>query len=210
MLSNTLSLVLAAAALTSAIAPGREGKENENFFRNGKRRVPALVDEEGTTTASPTGDCAITYADLTITNVLTQVVDVWEASTVYEEPCPTSTVITSGDSVTTSYYTLTSTITSTYMSTATVDAPGDNPPPPSTHEPVTTSGKVAPPPYRVPRGNDTSVLPSGSSAAPPPPVATCPAVWRQIGQEMMGAFAGCNRPARSSIRFAFHDAGRAL
>lgn len=197
MLANTLSLILAAAALTSANPP------------------PA--DEE----------CDVSYQDVTVTSVVTKVVEVQPTSSVYESPCPTSTVITSGDSTTTSYYTITSTLTSSYEITTTVDAPGDGPTdapgdgptdapaPPSEYEPAPTSSKVAAPPYPVPGGNDTAptgsssvLLPTGTLTPPPPPGASCPAVWRTIGQEMMGAFAGCNRPARSSIRFAFHDAGK--
>lgn len=36
---------------------------------------------------------------------------------------------------------------------------------------------------------------------------TCPAVWQTISSELKSTFQGCNRNARTAIRFAFHDAG---
>lgn len=37
--------------------------------------------------------------------------------------------------------------------------------------------------------------------------ATCPAVWQEISSELKGTLKGCNRNARTALRFAFHDAG---
>lgn len=36
---------------------------------------------------------------------------------------------------------------------------------------------------------------------------TCPAVWGEISANLRSTFVGCNRNARTAIRFAFHDAG---
>lgn len=34
----------------------------------------------------------------------------------------------------------------------------------------------------------------------------CPAIWKEIATDLKAVFRGCNRPARTAIRFAFHDA----
>jgi hypothetical protein len=43
---------------------------------------------------------------------------------------------------------------------------------------------------------------SGSSSS-----SSCPQIWSTIASDLRSSFQGCNNNARSSIRFAFHDAG---
>ncbi len=59
--------------------------------------------------------------------------------------------------------------------------------------------------------SSSTFAPSQSSSMGPAPsssaITKCPAIWQTIVAEMKQVFAGCTEPARSSIRFAFHDAG---
>lgn len=85
----------------------------------------------------------------------------------------------------------------------------------SSAAPVYGSSSVSAPPVY---GSSSSAAPSvsyssscsapssSSSSAGPRP--SCPAVWSTIVEEMKQVFAGCSEPARQSIRFAFHDAGK--
>lgn len=55
--------------------------------------------------------------------------------------------------------------------------------------------------------DEVATIPSLLSRSLERRTTSCPEVWKTISSELKENFVGCNQYARTSIRFAFHDAG---